>query len=297
MGWLRVWGEGDVVELTQAKPLAVHRHAKVAEINGLPCSLCDLVCGRSRGFALWRQIRHDDSADARQSQHHWGGLKRVRQLLLQIIKEITAKNHRVKKGAAEGMKSSIKTSGRQGQDDRGLTQLSAGVKKQPSPSSHASSSLLGNYWGKYAAVLGKGFPLHPSSSSSSWYSFCADLETVGGWCHLKCKREGYWKIPAVPQPAFALLRSDWAARAPQWMCWLGGCWPRWPTAALGTAIHCHHVSRWCMRKMQGGLGRGPRGACLMLMMQQRTHQRCYWPETQACVVCNEETAVTNPDLL
>lgn len=119
----------------------------------------------------------------------------------------------------------------------------------------------------------------------------------GGVCDLKCKREGYWKIPAVPQPAFALLRSDWAARAPQWMCWLGGCWPRWLTAALGTAIHCRHVSRWCMRKMQGGLGRGPRGACLMLMMQQRTHQRCYWPETQACVVYNEDTAVTNPDLL
>lgn len=106
----------------------------------------------------------------------------MRELLFQIIKEIAARNHRVKKGAAEGMKSSIKTRGRQGRDDGGLTQLSAGVKKQPSPSSHASSSLLRNYWGKYAAVLGKGFPLHvhPSSSSSSCYSFCADLEAVGG---------------------------------------------------------------------------------------------------------------------
>lgn len=69
MGRLGVRGEGDVVELAQAKPLAVHGHAKVAEINGLPCCLRDLVCGRSRGFALRRQIGHDDSADVRQSQH------------------------------------------------------------------------------------------------------------------------------------------------------------------------------------------------------------------------------------
>lgn len=65
MGRLWVWGEGDVVELAKAKPLAVDRHAKVAEINGLPGSLGDLVSG-SRGFALRRQIRHDDSADVRQ---------------------------------------------------------------------------------------------------------------------------------------------------------------------------------------------------------------------------------------
>lgn len=67
MGRLWVWGEGDVVELTEAKPLAIDRHAKVAEINGLPGSLGDLVSGGSRGFALRRQIRHDDSADARQN--------------------------------------------------------------------------------------------------------------------------------------------------------------------------------------------------------------------------------------
>lgn len=71
MGRLWVWGEGDVVELAKAKPLAVNRHAKVAEINGLPGSLGDLVGGGSRGFALRRQIRHDDSADVR--QHHRGG--------------------------------------------------------------------------------------------------------------------------------------------------------------------------------------------------------------------------------
>lgn len=67
MGRLWVWGEGDVVELTEAKPLAIDRHAKVAEINGLAGSLGDLVSGGSRGFALRRQIRHDDSADARKN--------------------------------------------------------------------------------------------------------------------------------------------------------------------------------------------------------------------------------------
>lgn len=72
MGRLGVWGEGDVVEFAQAEPLAIDRNAKVAEINGLPGSLGDLVGGRSRGFALRRQIRHDDSADARPKQHHRG---------------------------------------------------------------------------------------------------------------------------------------------------------------------------------------------------------------------------------
>lgn len=72
MGRLRVGGEGDVVELAKAKPLAVDGHAEVAEINGLPGGLGDLVGGGSRGFALRRQIRHDDSADARLNQHRRG---------------------------------------------------------------------------------------------------------------------------------------------------------------------------------------------------------------------------------
>lgn len=89
MGRLGVRCEGDVIELAQAKPLAVHGHAKVAEIDGLPRSLRDLVCGRSRGFALRRQIRHDDSADVRQSQRHRGGMEGVWELLFRIRKEIT----------------------------------------------------------------------------------------------------------------------------------------------------------------------------------------------------------------
>lgn len=83
MGRLRVWGERDVVELAQAKPLAVDRHAKVAEINGLPGSLGDLVGCGSRGFALRRQIRHDDSADVQQKQHQRGGGKKSQGLLFQ----------------------------------------------------------------------------------------------------------------------------------------------------------------------------------------------------------------------
>lgn len=72
MGRLGVRREGDVIELAEAEPLAVDRHAKVAEINGLPGGLGDLVGGGSWGFALRRQIRHDDSADVRLNQHHRG---------------------------------------------------------------------------------------------------------------------------------------------------------------------------------------------------------------------------------
>lgn len=190
VGRLGVRGEGDVVELAQAKPLAVHGHAKVAEINGLPRSLRDLVCGRSRGFALWRQIGHDDSADVRQSQHQGAGMKRVRELLFQGI---AAKNHRVKEGAEEGVESSIQARGRRGQEDGGLRQRSAGVESRPLPPLFMHPPLSLGTTGERRCRLGKGFPLHlhPSSSSSSCYSFCADLEAVGGWCDLKCKRAGY----------------------------------------------------------------------------------------------------------
>lgn len=65
MGRLWIWRQRDVVELSKAEPLAVHRHAKVAQINGLSGGLGDLVVVGSGGFALRRQIRHDDSADAK----------------------------------------------------------------------------------------------------------------------------------------------------------------------------------------------------------------------------------------
>lgn len=103
MGRLGVRREGDVIELAQAKPLAVHGHAKVAEIDGLPRGLRDLVCGRSRGFALRRQIRHDDSADVRQSRRHRRGTEGARELLFRMIKEMTPTITEWKKGAGEGM--------------------------------------------------------------------------------------------------------------------------------------------------------------------------------------------------
>ena len=56
--------EGDVVELAQAQPFPVHGHTEVAEINGLPGSLRDLVRGGGWGIGLRRQVGHDDdSAD------------------------------------------------------------------------------------------------------------------------------------------------------------------------------------------------------------------------------------------
>lgn len=78
MGWLWVRRERDVVELTEAKPLSIDRNTKVAEIDGLPGSLGDLVSGGSRGLALRCQIRHDDSAFAGQKttapreRERWG---------------------------------------------------------------------------------------------------------------------------------------------------------------------------------------------------------------------------------
>ena len=64
MGRLGVGREGDVVELAQAQPFPVHGHTEVAEINGLPGSLRDLVRGGGWGIGLRRQVGHDDdSAD------------------------------------------------------------------------------------------------------------------------------------------------------------------------------------------------------------------------------------------
>lgn len=100
MDRLGVWRERDVVELAEAKPLAIDRDAKVAQINGLPGSLGDLVCGGSRGFALRRQIRHDDSACARQNQHHRRGkgrgeVKKMQELCVPTARE-GQKNKRMK---------------------------------------------------------------------------------------------------------------------------------------------------------------------------------------------------------
>lgn len=65
MGWLGVGREGDIVELAQAQPFPIYRHAEVAEVNGLPGGLRDLVGGGGWGVALRRQVGHDDdSADA-----------------------------------------------------------------------------------------------------------------------------------------------------------------------------------------------------------------------------------------
>lgn len=75
MSRLWVWCERDVIELAKAQPLAIDRDTKVAEINGFPGSLCDLVSGGSWGFTLRRQIRHDDSADVRQNKDHRGEKK------------------------------------------------------------------------------------------------------------------------------------------------------------------------------------------------------------------------------
>lgn len=77
VGRLRVRGERDVVELAQAQPVAVDRHAKVAEIKRLAGGLGDLVGGGGRGLALRRQIRHDDSADVRQKPNRAVGERRT----------------------------------------------------------------------------------------------------------------------------------------------------------------------------------------------------------------------------
>lgn len=74
VGRLWVRGEGDVVELAEAEPLAIDGHAEVAQINGLPGGLGDFVGGGSRRLALRRQIGHDDSADARRTRPMQKGL-------------------------------------------------------------------------------------------------------------------------------------------------------------------------------------------------------------------------------
>lgn len=82
MGWLGVRRERDVVELTEAEPLAIDRNTKVAEIDGLPGGLGDLVCGGSRGLALRRQIRHDDSAFAKTNPRERDGERGVAAFVL-----------------------------------------------------------------------------------------------------------------------------------------------------------------------------------------------------------------------
>lgn len=69
MRWLGLGSERDVVEFTQTQPLPVHRHAEVAQVDGLAGSLRDLVGGGGGCFALRRQIRHGDSA-VRPSDYH-----------------------------------------------------------------------------------------------------------------------------------------------------------------------------------------------------------------------------------
>lgn len=59
---LGVGGEGDVVELPQTQPLAVHRHSEVAQVDGLSGRLRDLVRGRGGSVALRGQVRHAASS-------------------------------------------------------------------------------------------------------------------------------------------------------------------------------------------------------------------------------------------
>lgn len=131
MDRLGVWRERDVVELAEAQPLAIDRDAKVAQINGLPGSLGDLVCGGSRGFALRRQIRHDDSACARQNQHHRrgkgrGAVQKMQELCVPTARE-GQKNKRMKD------EKRIRGRNKKGQDGKGPQQPSAGVRKGAPP--------------------------------------------------------------------------------------------------------------------------------------------------------------------
>lgn len=126
MGRLWVWGEGDVVELAKAKPLAVDRHAKVAEINGLPGSLGDLVSGGSRGFALRRQIRHDDSADVRQKATPPRGRKK--KAAVAFVPGTSKKHPKSQSQREEETRvDEKKHQNKKGQDGEGPQQPSAGV--------------------------------------------------------------------------------------------------------------------------------------------------------------------------
>ena len=152
MGRLWVWGKGDVVELAKAKPLAIDRHAKVAEIDGLPGGLGDLVGGGSRGFALRRQIRHDDSADARQSQHHRGEKRRSSFCSRDRWKAPPGKSQSQWEEEIREDEKSIKTKRIKGQDGEGPQQVLERVLLfllfMP-----ASSSPPCYNWVNYAAVL------------------------------------------------------------------------------------------------------------------------------------------------
>lgn len=125
MGWLWVWGEGDVVELAKAQPLAIDRHAKVAQINGLPGGLGDFVGGGSRSFTLRRQIRHDDSADVRQNQ-----TPPMEKGVVAFVSEASGGPSKITGQRKEKIREdekSIQTKDRKGQDREGPRQVLEGV--------------------------------------------------------------------------------------------------------------------------------------------------------------------------
>ena len=268
MGRLWVWGKGDVVELAKAKPLAIDRHAKVAEIDGLPGGLGDLVGGGSRGFALRRQIRHDDSADARQSQHHRGEKRRSSFCSRDRWKAPPRKiTESMRRGNQRGWKE------HQNKEDKRPTRgrPSAGVRKGAAfPPLYACillSSLL--QLSELRCCLEEtALASPPPPPSPLLQPLVIPFVQTGD---LKCKTAPCWKSqPSSGQLSTGSLWLDCLCTA---VNALGGCWPRWLTVVLGTATHCH-VSRWCMRKKkkkEGEGGGGPQSIQPMLMMQQRTH--------------------------
>ena len=254
MGRLWVWGKGDVVELAKAKPLAIDRHAKVAEIDGLPGGLGDLVGGGSRGFALRRQIRHDDSADARQSQHHRGEKRRSSFCSRDRWKAPPRKiTESMRRGNQRGWKE------HQNKEDKRPTRgrPSAGVRKGAAfPPLYACillSSLL--QLSELRCCLEEtALASPPPPPSPLLQPLVIPFVQTGD---LKCKTAPCWKSqPSSGQLSTGSLWLDCLCTA---VNALGGCWPRWLTVVLGTATHCH-VSRWCMRKKKKKGGGGRRGS-------------------------------------
>lgn len=260
VGWLWVWGERDVVELAKAQPLAIDRHAKVAEINGLPGRLGDFVGGGSRGFALRRQIRHDDSAYVRQNQTPPRGEKGV-------VAVCSRSQWRLQKYQIREDKRASKQKGQKAKMEKAhssLQQASERVLLLFMPAS--SSSPPCHNWVQMRCCLKRGCLAFSSSTSSSTscYPLCADWE-------FKMQRE-HRAEKSQPSSGQLSTTSLWLDCLCTAVNALGGCWPRWLTVVLGTATHCH-VSRWCMRKKKKKKRRGDGGSPeeAMLMMQQRTH--------------------------